>query len=181
MVAQWPGASLRQTAGVANQPGRPILCTLGGAVFWNPMGSPLYLVCFQISSLGLCLRGIESVPKPDVRCARRQHYLQARPRVLPATCLEKPESSCLCAFVRVVVQEPHGVLYDRGLTQKPVLFCTSLRELQDGPAAHDPCSETRWLPTPDTGTCSFCGGGAGNRISPSPLLSYKPLRKQLFH
>lgn len=116
MVAQWPEASLRQTAGVANQTARPILCTLGGAVLWNPMGNPPYLVCFQISSLRLCLRGIESVLKPDVRWASRQHYLQARPGVLPTTCWEMPESSCLCAFVQPVVQEPPGVLNDRGLT-----------------------------------------------------------------
>lgn len=69
MVAQWPEASLRQTAGVANQTARPILCTLGGAVLWNPMGNPPYLVCFQISSLRLCLRGRVS---SQTRCTMGQ-------------------------------------------------------------------------------------------------------------
>lgn len=118
-------ASLRQATGVANQPGRPILCTLGEAVLWNLVGSPFYLVCFQILSLGLCLREIESVPKLDVQWARRQRYLQARPGMLPTTCPEMPESFCLCAFVQPAVQEAHGGLNDRGLTQKSALFCTS--------------------------------------------------------
>lgn len=46
---------------------------------------------------------------------------------------------------------------------------TSWRELQDRPAARDLSSEPHWLQTPGTATGSFCGAGAGVRISPSPL------------
>lgn len=42
-------------------------------------------------------------------------------------CCPPPAGRCLNppAFVQPVVQEPPGVLNDRGLTQKPALFCTS--------------------------------------------------------